>query len=162
MRVYISDLTVSMINDINKKTEENGYIFKPHVLFPYAHRESEKNNKELFNIIENSGLCSSIMVDSGTYVMHKLTTQNKAQFDFNRGFKEYTQFISDASEFCGKIDYYVNFDVSFDVSDAYEINSCFQNKMEQMNLSPIYVIHSLDSKEYNFVIEKKYNIVAIS
>ena len=162
MRIYISDLTTSMIKNINEKVASNGEKFKPHVLFPYSHVGSGRSNGELFKLIENRDLSASLMVDSGTYVMHKLEEDKGISFNYEQGFNDYTNFLKESTDFYNEVDYYINYDVSFNVEDAYQVNSNYQEKMESLGLKPVYVIHSLTNSELQYIHNKKYKFVALS
>ena len=168
MRIYISDLSVGLINKIKNKIEGGDKDFNPNVLYPYAHVGSGSSNVELRGLIENSdsGLYNSLMIDSGTYVMHQKEIKEKIQFDYNKGAAKYIDFLSVIKSF---IDFYINYDVSFgyEVDDELitykqEFNTHYQEMLEEKGLKPIYVMHSVCDEEINYILNKKYTFVSIS
>ena len=168
MRIYISDLSVSMIDKINKKVSGGTEKFKPNVLYPYAHLESGNDNTELRKLIEakNRDIYNSLMLDSGTYVMHQLEEEKGIHFDYKLGCDRYIDFVKGVSDF---VDYYINYDVSFGYKDGstkipyhQSLNTYSQETLESNGLNPVYVMHSASPNEMQYVYDKKYKFVAIS
>ncbi|MBR4634397.1 hypothetical protein IKO50_05660 [bacterium] len=168
MRIYISDLSLGMIQDIRKKTDGGSIDFNPNVLYPYAHTGSGSNNVELRKLIDVSGegYYDSLMLDSGTYVMHQKEIKENIKFDYNNGANKYIDFVSIVGKF---LDFYINYDVSYGyVEDGLvipynqEFNTHYQELLESKGLNPIYVMHSVSYEEFKYILDKKYKFVSIS
>ena len=155
MRIYISDLTVGLIKNINAKSND----FFPNVLYPYAHLGSENSNNELFRLLDNKEIYFSLMVDSGMYVINRMEEEKNIKFDYDNGFIRYCDFIENEKD---NIDFYINYDSCFDSDYAKEINSKRQEEMEKIGLKPIYVMHSCSAEEVQYVQERDFKYVAMS
>lgn len=157
MRIYLSDINLKSIMDIREKLDED---YKPHVLKAYEHRPNH-SNVGLFDLIENKHELSSLMCDSGLYVMKEEEKRNKVTFDYNKQFELYSEFID---EYGSYIDLHVAFDAEFEADDCFHINKVYYERMLRYGLKPLYVIHNLSRVEVDYLLNmtNKPEYVAIA
>ena len=149
MRIYITGLTVDNINYINSRTIN---IFKPNVLRAFDHI---KGNKKLDELMNNKHLTKSLMLDSGTFVLNQLGKLENCKEYFNN----YNEFLNMYKVY---FNYYITFDAVFEGENAYSINKNYIEKLEENGHKPVFVIHSFNDYEIEYIINKKPELVAIA
>lgn len=154
MRIYISAFNIPSIRKI--KSLDEG--FNPNVLKAYE-LDKTKSNNELIELLENRNLYNSLMVDSGTFVANAGRLVDSKDFNEIESFKEYASFIASFKE---NIDFYVNYDVLFSGEDSFAVNNSYQKLMEEYGLNPIFVMHSFNDYEIEYILNKKPRLVAIA
>ena len=149
MKVDITGITAENICIIKEKLKGD---FKPSVLMAFDHNGSNQN---LYKLIKHPELYSSLKIDSGTFTLNM-----KGQFEYHEDkFQVYCSFIE---LFKNEIGFYINFDAVFNGENAFPVNKMYQERMEQIGLNPVYVMHSFEDYEINYVIGKKPRMVAIA
>lgn len=157
MRIYLSDLTLDII-DVIKEMTRKYFDFYPNVLMPYGHDDKETNTN-LDKLINCKSEYKSIMVDSGTYVMNSMIERYGKTYDMKKEFNKYCGYIS---EYEKEIDYYINYDYLFSGENAFPVNKGYFEDMSKRGLKSIYVMHSFDRDEIDYIKDKHPEIVAIA
>ena len=155
MRIYISDISIFLIQKLLSINEN----IKLNVLKAYSHKLPFGDNRELSLLVDSPWLYNSLFIDSGAYEIFKDEKHIRTADELDTCFARYISFILKNRE---KIALYANFDVDFIGIDRFEINLSYQKIIENAQLKPIPVIHSLDKAEIDYYISKQYPIVSIS
>lgn len=156
MRIYITGLDVQSINLIKSKIPD----FNPNILRAYDHVES---NQKLYDLINNKDTYDSLVCDSGTYVLNskilkKMKEEEKEKF-IETCFLNYVNWLKSYSK---DFTFYLNFDIAFEGELAFTRNKEYFERLEAMGFKPVFVIHSFEDEEINYVLEKKPEYVAIA
>lgn len=155
MKIYQSSLTLNRI----KKANSRYLKFVPNVLYAYNF-DYNKNNNELVDLIENKNMTNSLIVDSGMYNLNKTMTPSQRNcFDEEAGFNELCMFYGD---FKDKIDFYFTYDILFECNCAYIINKNYFERMLELGLNPVYILHSFERHEIDYTKDINPQYVAIA
>ncbi len=149
MKIDITGLTVKDIMEIDAKLDMK---FNPSILRAYDHN---KSNQKLLELMLKPNLYKSLKCDSGTFVLNMRGKLERCESMF----KIYCNFIK---KFGNKLDYYINFDAVFLGENAFPVNKGYQERMEAMGLNPVFVMHSFEDYEVDYVLRKKPKVVSIA
>ena len=149
MKIDITGLTVNDIREIDAKLQTKFY---PSVLRAYDHH---KSNQKLLELMLKQKLYKSLKCDSGTFILNMSGKLERCESMF----KTYCHFVK---TFGDNLDYYINFDAVFLGENAFPVNKGYQERMEEMGLKPVFVMHSFEDYEVKYVLMKKPKLVAIA
>jgi hypothetical protein len=109
----------------------------------------------LETFVKNCNHFNSIILDSGTWTLNNVSEDKDAtKADFHT-------YLTYLNYFKHHFDYYFNYDEDFSKT-RYWTNQNYQDRLEQANHTPIYVIHDAHNRqEIDFCLRRGYKMVAI-
>ncbi len=157
MRNYVTGIDVDCINFIKSKVED----FNPNVLRAYDHISS---NQKLYNLMNNKGIYNTLACDSGTYVINSRNLIVNLNRNKSKKVEDYfMNYVSLLKKYYKNFVLYFNFDIMFNGEMSFTVNKEYQERLEKMGFSPVFVIHNFNNPiEVNYVLNKKPEYVAIA
>ena len=157
MRNYVTGIDVDSINFIKSKVKD----FNPNVLRAYDHISS---NQKLYNLMNNKGIYNTLACDSGTYVINSRNLIVNINGNKCKKVEDYfMNYVSLLKKYYKNFVLYFNFDIMFNGEMSFTINKDYQERLENMGFSPVFVIHNFNNPiEVNYVLNKKPEYVAIA
>lgn len=146
MRLYLASPDLRVI----KKLRSIDPLRKPNILLSFG--SQNPHTSAFFG--SNRGDVGSIILDSGTWSLNnsKESTRQRITPD---GYEAYLK------AFGGNVDFYFNFDESFEENTSFDINLGHQLRLEKAEFEPVYVLHSTSGEEVEYCIKRKYPYVAV-
>lgn len=154
MRIYLSGLRLYDVLFANEYYNP----FYPNILIAY-NLDSTKNNNDAVELINNQNEFNSLMIDSGAYVANVGRLTNSKDFEPNGSFRELCYFYND---FKSSINLYFNYDILFKGENSFPVNKMYFELMRDIGLNPIFVLHSFEQYEIDYILKLNPTYVSIA
>lgn len=99
------------------------------------------------------------MIDSGAYVANAGRLTNSKDFDANKSFDELCDFYR---TFYSNVNLYFNYDILFNGENSFPINKMYFERMREIGLDPIFVMHSFEDYEIDYILNINPTYVSIA
>lgn len=154
MRIYLSGLQLSDVQNANNNYNK----FNPNILIAY-NLDKTKSNNEAVELIKNQNEYNSLMIDSGAYVANVGRLTNSNDFDAEESFTNLCDFYK---IFQNHISLYFNYDILFRGVNSFPVNKGYFERMKDVGLDPIFVMHSFEDYEIEYVLKLNPAYVSIA
>lgn len=154
MRIYLSGLRLDDVLYANQYYND----FNPNILIAY-NLDKTKSNSDAVQLIQNQNKYNSLMIDSGAYVANVGKLTNSKDFDPEAGFTKLCDFYK---LFFNQINLYFNYDILFHGENSFPVNKMYFERMRELGLNPIFVMHSFEQYEIDYILDLNPAYVSIA